>query len=228
MATTITTDRRRRSRSRLFLGAVIVLLGVLLLLDTTNVYETGDLVRYLPSLVVLWGLYGLVRNGFRDLFGPLVLVVGGTAWQLLWLDVVTWGQVVSLWPVLVIVAGLSILAGVRRRRVVRVDGDDFEAVSVLGEVDRELAGDARSGSAVAVLGDTRLDLRSGVEPPAAIDAVSILGDVELRVPTEWTVRIEVVNFLGDVRDRRPHVERATTPDLVVSGVCMLGDVEITD
>ena len=57
------------------LGAVIVLLGVLLLANTTGTFDTSDLLLYVPSLFVVAGVYALVRSRFHDLFGPVLAVV---------------------------------------------------------------------------------------------------------------------------------------------------------
>ena len=72
--------RRRWLSSQVILGALIVLIGVLLLGQTTDLYNLGFLFDYVPSLFVLLGLYAMVRSGFRNVFGPLVIVVVAGAW----------------------------------------------------------------------------------------------------------------------------------------------------
>lgn len=86
----------RRLSTQGILGAVIVLLGALLLLDTTGIYETGPLFRYTPSLFVLVGLYVLYVSRFRNLVGPiaLLLVAGGV--QLVTLDIIGWDDLAVL------------------------------------------------------------------------------------------------------------------------------------
>lgn len=58
--------------SQAVLGVILVLLGLLLLGQPTDLYDLGVLFEYVPSLFVLLGLYALVRSGFQNVFGPLV------------------------------------------------------------------------------------------------------------------------------------------------------------
>jgi predicted membrane protein len=243
----VPTDRERRPRviglpvdgtpmtrsSRLLVGSAVALVGVLLLLDTTGVFETGGLLRWIPSLVVLFGVYLAVRSGFRELFGPALLVFFGVAWQLSALGIASFGSVFSrYWPVLLVVLGVSILLRPRRRsKTVRTNGSDAEIVAILGDADRRVTAETfTSGSLTTVLGDARIDLRDAEgERPLHVDVVSILGDARIRVPEEWRVDLDAVSILGDVSDDRPRTaERSEKPDLVVSGLAVLGDIHVED
>jgi hypothetical protein len=45
-------------------GAIILIFGILLLFRTTGIYDTGQLLRYIPSLFVLLGIYALWKTVF--------------------------------------------------------------------------------------------------------------------------------------------------------------------
>ncbi len=62
-------DRNNRFRlsSQVVIGALIVLVGLVLLLETTNVYDADYLFRYIPSLFVILGLFVMVRSRFRNI-----------------------------------------------------------------------------------------------------------------------------------------------------------------
>ncbi|MDG5777988.1 LiaF domain-containing protein [Haloarculaceae archaeon H-GB2-1] len=219
--------------SRLLVGSAIVVVGLLLLLDTTGVVETGGLLRWVPSLVVLFGVFLAVRSGFRDLFGPALLVFFGIAWQVSALGIASFGSVFArFWPLLLIALGASILLRPRRTaRPLRTNGGDAEIVAVLGDANRRVESPSfASGSVTAILGDARIDLRDADgERPLHLDAVSVLGDARIRVPEGWRVDVDAVSVLGDVSDDRPRTaERSAEPDLVVSGVAVLGDIHVED
>lgn len=108
-------NTRRLSNGAVF-GGVVIVVGLVLLLRTTGVYDTGPLLRYVPSLFVLVGLYALVASGFRNLTGPVLVVLAAGAWQLVALDLVAGSTVLDLWPVLVILLGVSIALGQVRPR----------------------------------------------------------------------------------------------------------------
>lgn len=112
-------------------GLEIVLLGVVLLLDTTGIYETGPLFRYIPLLFVLMGVSAPVVSGFRILIGPIALIVVAGGIQLMALDVVEFEDLVVLWPVFVIRFGVSLLAGRFRREIPAVE-ESFRGAGTSG------------------------------------------------------------------------------------------------
>jgi hypothetical protein len=89
----------------------------------------------------------------------------------------------------------------------------------------------RGADMTSIIGSTQLDLRRAVIDPgqhAVIDVFTVLGGLEIWVPTGWTVVSEVVPVLGSVEDKRlPPVDGArppngTTPRLVLRGAVVLG------
>lgn len=218
-------------RSRWITGGLLVVLGLVLLGDSLDVYEIGSVWTFLPSLLIVWGLWSLVRHRLRELFWPSVLILVGVLWQLVELDYLTSAEAWDFWPAVLILLGISIVVGRQRRRsVTEVDGDGFEFLSVASTVDRRVGGAVREGSATAVFGDVTVDLRDeDIDEPLEVDAVAVFGDVRLRVPTDWDVRTETVQIFGDVADRRRETPpRKSRPDLLVEGVTVFGDVTITD
>lgn len=231
-----------RDRGRWLTGGIIVLIGLFFLLDTTNVLDTTRVFTFVPSVVIVLGLYMLIRHRFRHLFGPGVILLFGIAWQLVALEYYSFGELFgTYWPILVILFGLSLLVGRRQRRRARAhvqvdqatDGnadDEVDLLTILGDTDRRVSGDRFDHADVTtVLGDSRLDLRAAtVEGTASVDTVVVLGDVEVAVPEDWVVQFDTVNLLGETEDRRPQHSRNGRPDLVVSGVLFLGDVTVRD
>ncbi|MFB6150695.1 MAG: hypothetical protein ABEJ40_02705 [Haloarculaceae archaeon] len=125
---------RKLPTSQVLFGAIVVLVGVLLLFETTGVFATEDLLLYVPSLFVLVGLWALVGSRFRNVVGPAVLVVVAGAWQLVALDYATVEEVVVFWPVLVIAFGLSVVLGQFRSRAHRTGDDYVSAFAAFGGV----------------------------------------------------------------------------------------------
>jgi len=211
-----------RWSGRVVAGAVLILFGVVLLLETTGVVDVGDVWLYFPSLIAVAGAWSLVSGRGRRLFWPGTFLLVGVGWQLVNLEVLTAATARSYWPVLVVWFGVTTLTrGWRRRHLGRQD-----TVYVFGE--SVAHADVAAGEAVAIFGDTVVDYRSGdVTPPVSVDAAAIFGDVHIRVPDEWTVSHEAVAVFGSVTDRRP-----TTPgedvDLQVDGVAIFGSIVITD
>lgn len=226
-------SRRRSSlSSQVVLGGLIVLVGVVLLLDTTGIYDTRPLFDYIPSLFVLLGVYALVRSGFRNLFGPLVIIVLAGAWQLVALDVVEAAEVADLWPLFIVLFGLSLIVSQFRSPPARTGESSVTAFGVFGGSEQRVTAPEFTGANLtALFGGVELDLRdTAVEArPAHVSAIALFGGVEVRVPEEWTVELDVLPIFGGASDERPRREReGGETDLVVTGFAAFGGVEVND
>lgn len=230
-------SRRRLLSSQVLLGALIVVLGLLLLGQTTDLYDLGFLFDYIPSLFVLLGVYTIVRSGFRNLFGPLVVIAVAGAWQLVELDYVSGDEVVAFWPVFVVFFGLSLMVSHWRRPPTSVREDHLTALAVFGGSEKRSTSSSFTGANLtALFGGTELDLRDAevADPPAHVSAVALFGGVSVIVPRDWTVELDVLPILGGASDDRPRRERpADQPesdqvDLVVTGFAAFGGIAIED
>ncbi|WP_227131615.1 cell wall-active antibiotics response protein [Halorubellus salinus] len=220
-----------RVTNRSVLGGVVVVLGVLLLLGTTGMFETESLVQFVPSLFVLVGVYAIVRSGFRNLTGPVLLVLVAGTVQLLVLDVVTDAFAETYWPVLVVVAGLTILLSRSRRSDPTVLKEDLDLVAVFGGVERRPVGERfRSADLAVAFGGAELDLRDATSAkPSEVDALVVFGGAEVYVPEDWVVEVDALPLFGAVTDERPRAPLARdgeTPDLVVTGAVAFGGISI--
>jgi hypothetical protein len=222
----------KRISNQSVLGGIVVLVSLLLLASTTGLYDTGPLFRYVPSLFVLVGLYALVTSGFRNVIGPLVLIAVATAAQLIALGVVARGDVTALWPVLLLIFGLSLVFGRLRPSVEAIDDARVDTVAIFGGRDQRSTSRAFAGGDVtALFGGVELDLRDAevAAPPARLNATALFGGVDVVVPRDWNVRLDVLPVFGATEDERPRRETEREGvDLVVTGFCAFGGISVTD
>ena len=230
----------RTLSGRLATGSLVILVGVLLLLSTTGVAGAATVWDWVPLVFVLLGLWALVRSGFRNLTGPILVIAIAGTFQLRNLGILTDAAIGTWWPLFVVLLGLLIVVNRSRRRerarAAGVDADgELTAVGIFGGGERRLSTDRFTGAELlAVFGGIDLDLRdvSVPAPPAVVEAVCVFGGVEIRVPEEWDVRIDVLALFGGASDDRPR--RGATdrergdPDLVVTGFVAFGGVEVRD
>ena len=237
------------SSGRLIAGLIIIVIGALFLLDSVS--EAINIGQWWPMIIVLVGVWRLIAHKFRSLFGPLLLIAIGVILQFWQLDVfdLDFG---TLWPAILIVVGIAILAGgFRRRRRGRrnsstshntssiidvdvssyADADDATLHAVVGSQDRIISGDFQSASINVVMGSGSLDLRNAriVDKPATLEASVVMGEVKVRVPAEWNVRIANSSQMGETKDARGGRSRADgAPDIIVNGSVTMGSLQITD
>ena len=219
--------------SRWVIGIALVLVGVLLLLHTTGVIELGDFIRWTPSLLIVLGVVLLIVNRFRRIAFPVILIVGGVVTQLM---VLGFDVISLLWPVLIIAVGAAILLG-RRRRSARVavvnrsQSDDASFSTVMGSTDRRITRDDLDGrEIVTVMGESKLDMRdiSTTDLPAELCVTCVMGQVNLRVPSEWSVAFDNSTVMGESKDERRSAPSSADPDLTITGTVVMGGLKIDD
>jgi len=223
---------RRNLTSQLVLGAILIVVGAALLFETTELIDVSVILQYVPSLFVLLGVYALVASGFRNVVGPLIVIGIGGAWQLVALDYLEADQVVQFWPLLIVLFGLSIILGQYRSRSRAVTDAYVSAVGLFGGSEQRPSSSAFEGADLtALFGGVELDLRdAGIEQrPAHVSTTVLFGGVDVIVPRDWNVRIDVLPIFGGAEDERPRRESEHEEiDLIVTGFAAFGGVSVSD
>ncbi len=230
--------QKRFFSSSAILGSVILLLGVLLMLHNLDVPGFKDFFQLWPVLVVVWGLSMMLRRGgiLRRLIGGIISLAGVA----LLLSNLVEGWRVSfgdLWPLLLIMLGLSILFGARTggRGVggKGVSEDDFIRRWVaLGGLDQKITSrNLTGGEITAVMGGIELDLREAemAGEEMELEVFALMSGIVLQVPPGWDVTNEVMAVAGAVEDKTgPPADRGEAPArrLILRGQAVMAGVEV--
>jgi predicted membrane protein len=241
---------------RKFIALLLIALGTLFLLDTTNAFgvDVDILGTYWPALLIVLGLWGLVRQGIPRLWAgygwerrftlwPIILLAIGVVFLLTNLSV--WDlDIGQLWPVILVAVGLVLLLNRQgrprsRRRDRRQDSPGPEAINGGWEVAHVFSGgqeeitsqEFSGGEVSAVFGRVELDLRRAglAEGKATIDATAVFGGIELRVPRDWRVNIQTTTVFGGTENkhRQPSLEESTG-ELTITGSVLFGELKVQD
>ena len=202
---------------RAVLGLLVVAVGVMLLLDNTS-FRQADLRifdTYWPALLIAWGLWGFIANGFRLRLGFTVILLAGIGFQLDKLGLWRW-DAAQFWPVLIVVAGLFLILGRPRHR----RQDTSMAAADSGSERPAGLGQANSNAA----GDAAPERRAGPRHTNSSDTIRvshILGGGQERVTSQDFQGGEISAILGgmelDLRDAGLHQGRATLDATIVCG-----------
>ncbi len=214
------------TRSRLVIGSLFIVFGVLLLADQTGALDAGDVLsRWWPLVLVVIGVAKLLTRPRGPVAGMLLIAVGSVLllWRLEIID--TLGYV---WPLGLVALGVWVM--VRRPGRGRDGGHltDDEVTVVLGDRRaRAAAGPLAIRDVTCVLGDVDLDLRDArIVGRASMKVVCVLGDVDLEVPPEWAVSVRGPEVLADVKVRTDGGRAADAPALDLEVVAVLGEVTV--
>jgi hypothetical protein len=195
--------------------------------------EIDRFIDYWPLVFVAIGLVKLLSPG------------PGRAWSLLWIVAGVWLLLNNLnllafdfwdlWPLVMVLAGLGLVAGALRRggrTGYRTDEAEVRALAVMAG--NELTNASRQftgGDLAAVMGACHADLRgasieAGTE--AVLDTFAVWGGVEITVPEDWEVLSKVIPVMGAFEDSTRPPLVASGKRLVVRGFAVMGAVEVNN
>jgi predicted membrane protein len=235
----------RRFSAGLLIGLSIIGWGVAILLHQMGI--VGDRIFGLwPIILVVFGLANLFEDGRggRHVWGIVMLTCGlllmgnelnlfRVRWDMIWPVIIIAVGVVMIWQAMG--GNLNFrgtLKGGFDRWTTKLTDVDVDAMAVFGGFKRKLqTKQFRGGRVVAMFGGYQLDLRNcDIEAQeATLEATSMFGGGEIRVPETWNVVIEATGIFGGYSDDRHVMDNELPPNakkLIVRGVALFGGVEI--
>jgi predicted membrane protein len=224
-----------RLMGRLVAGGVLILLGLLFTLDNLGYVDAGTVLHYWPIVFVVVGVMKVrhPQNEGQRTLGYILIALGA----FLLIQIVVFRDIRVAWPfILLVVGGLLVWRALRREGPGSESGESAAAsqsdLAFMGGVHRIVeTPDFRGGYATAVMGAVELDLRGAkiANSPAVLDLFALWGGIDITVPPEWKVELQVVPILGGVENKaRSTTSSDGTPEQVLSvrGTALMGGIDI--
>jgi len=226
-------NERHPVNARLFFGVAVLTLGVLWTLDRLGSIDASLYVRWWPAVALLWGVLLLAGIGVRQQTVPGMFwtLIGGVALlnNLGVFDV----SIFDMWPLILIVAGASVVARAVKGTPMSTSSDEpdstFNTFVFMAGAERKVVSQAfRQGELSAVMGGVVIDFRSAalVDGRAVIDVFALWGGIEVIVPVGWKVVGDVTPILGGFDDATVPPMETSAPTLVVKGTAIMGGIEV--
>jgi len=229
----MTPTRGTRLTPQLIVGLFFVLVGVLFLLDNVGRVDIDHYFDFWPLVLIGVGLakWGQCTTRTCRIGAAVWILVGG--WILLWnLGVVPY-DIWDFWPVLLILAGASVVwRTTQRHDRVAVGTDPVSTISALciwsGADRKSNSPDFRGGELTAIMGGCEVDLTQAKikNGEAVVDLFALWGGIDIRVPVDWTVVCQVTPFMGAYEDKTQPLAGNTTQRLVLRGLVIMGGIEV--
>lgn len=233
----------RSSSGGIVIGGIIVAVGTILLLDNMGIIRSHDIWRYWPLAMIAFGVARIVESR-----RPAALIWGGTVAGLGALFLLDNLGIFEfdfhqLWPVFIIIFGISMLLRALDRSHAGVGGvggvgDSVNSDSTIslyavfsGGKRRINAPNFLGGEVFAIFGGFHVDLRGSEIPSgrAVLDLNSIFGGTELIVPETWRVTLKGMGIFGGFEDKTmpPNPQPGViAPELVVTGSSIFGGAQV--
>ncbi len=228
--------------SQFVFGILIIAVGIIFMLDNLQIIDAGTVLYFWPTLLIVFGVSKAAQSTNRSgqIFGWIFIAVG--ALMLLdRMDIINF-RIWDWWPVILIIVGVNFLRGSRSRFQMKTefssqppfpsaeDGNSYiRNTALMSGVKRIITSkDFRGGELSALMGGCEVDLRDAEMKGSqvVIDVNIIMGGLELRIPTGWTVVVETTPIMGGVEDRSYPAKDGTGKRLVLTGTIIMGGIEV--
>jgi predicted membrane protein len=222
---------------KVLLGAGLVLFGFALLAGNLGWFDMRRIVwSFWPTILIVAGAALLAKRRSRQSLWGFVFIFWGLwiyADQLGWIRVNFWA---FFGPTLLVLIGGTLVwravAPATGSNVRQVASDSYIRTYALlsGSEVRPQSLTFKGAEATAVMGGVKLDLTgSQLEgDTATIDVFALMGGIEIYVPRDWEVVNDVTSVLGACVDKRRPSATSNGKRVVVSGMALLGGIEIKD
>jgi predicted membrane protein len=223
----------RRNTGPLIAGLIAIAVGGLFLLDTSGYIHIGNLWRFWPLILIVFGLKGLLESGHRcgrgSSIGGGVVLIWGLVLLAASLGYLGWG---NMWPWFLIGLGALLIWEYTRPQPspLPLTSGVLNPESVFSSIEKVINDQQfKQGTASAIFGSVELDFtQANMEGDTAVlDVNAVFGSVEIRVPMNWNVTVEANAVFGACENHtRAPLPNTPLKTLIIRGGAVFGSVEI--
>lgn len=221
------------------IGVILLIAGGLLLLDNFNVisFSISRIIFSWQMIFIVIGL--LIYAGSNNNIGLVFILLGVIFLLTKFLGINIW----AFWPLILIVMGLYILMGFKKRTSTseytaninegnNMNPNTIDEVAIFGGGEKSYRMENFEGGKItAIFGGSEIDLYDCKLGAGThfLDVTAIFGGFSLIVPKDWNVEIRVFPLFGGFSDQRrkdPNVNYNKDNLLIIKGFVMFGGGEV--
>jgi len=215
-----------------WIAIAVIVIGAIFLLQSLNIMHLGRFVGdWWPIILVGVGFMKIKQEDKKN--GSIILVIGLVLLSAT-LDIIRWGSIFKLWPLIILYVGVSMLQrsqgkpGLSFSAITSSDDDYVQASAIFGGIEKTVKSDDFKGANIMCLfGGVELDLREAkpIETGCTINVTTLFGGTEIMVPADWNVIITGTPIFGGVEDKSKGGDK-TAINVTVNSTVAFGALEI--
>lgn len=213
------------SKTKYFWGIILIIVGILFLGNNLSWWHFNLFFDGWWSLfIIIPSIYGLFKK--ESFSSSIISLAIGILLLLAAQDIITWGMIWKLLvPFVIIVIGFSMIFGVKREKVI-TDKEAKKYVSIFSGVEEKITDTVKDFKALSIFGEIELDLRKAkIKKDLVIDAVTIFGGIDLKIPDNVKVKITGTPIFGGVENKTVGNSDAKIT-IYLNYVCIFGGIDI--
>lgn len=212
------------------IGGGMIFLGIGFLLERfVDGFDFGRLVSISwPVLLIFFGILTIIKSPRNPFLGIIFSLVGVGAIINEFTDFNVW----QLWPIILIIIGISILFGKNgsgyNNATISVEDRIEDSAIFWGIEKRYTSQNFKGGSVDAVCGGAEIDLRDAkiAEEGAHLEVSAVFGGIDVMVPSTMKVKVNGNGIFGAFESKVEYDENKSGGTLSITGNAIFGAVEI--
>lgn len=226
---------KRKANKRSLMGIIFIVVGLVLIASKLDVIS--DSVRHVivswPMLLIGIGVFNILSN--KNYSSGLILVTVGSFFILPRMFDIPFEVKDMFWPAIFVAIGVIMLTVKNRHKKFGESENsehEIDMLTLFGGGNRKItSGQFLGGKVTSIFGGSEIDLVGAKlkEEQCIIDAFTMFGGVEVSVPRNWEVQVDVVSIFGGFNDKRGPVEFNTEVGkkiLIIKGFAIFGGGEV--
>ncbi len=232
---------KHTSLSRFFLALSFILAGSILIAEKTGFIsnELFHMIFNWQVLVIAIGVVSIFKEN-NSIGGYIMILIGGIFLIPEFIDI-NFNTKQLFWPAILIGVGIIILfkglnkwPQINRDRFTKSDFNDLDMVDdnhIFGGGEFHITSENFKGGKInALFGGGTYDFRNAklAEGVQVLDISLVFGGLEINIPAEWDVKVEVTSILGGFSNKTLSYSRPAeiTGQLIIRGSAIFGGGEI--
>jgi predicted membrane protein len=223
--------------ARLAIGLAIVALGLVNLLNLIGVMNMNDPMRFfwVPVFFAIGITILIERKSAHSRYWAYGWLAAGFiefAYHMYW---ISFGIKKLVFPLILLAVGARLVqraantpTGTVTDGVNQSFGQTRIFAVLSGSERRTFTQPLKDAEVVSIMSGVKLDLTNAVieSERATLDVTAIMGGIEIYAPSEWSIVSEVTPILGAYIDKRRPTASVATKTLFISGLVLMGGVEV--
>ncbi len=212
-----------RNKSSKFWGLVLVVVGIMFLGNNLDWWNVNLFFRgWWTLFIIIPSIYGLFDN--TDKTGSSISLIVGILLLLAAQDIISYGMIWKiLFPIIIIIVGLSLICKTNLKRKMRENSKEY--VAVFSGVDEKIKEVVSDFKAISIFGSVELDFRKAkIEKDLYIEAVTVFGGIDLKLPENVKVQTSGVPIFGGVENKCLDNNEGVV--VTIHYTCVFGGIDI--
>jgi len=225
--------QEHKSKKRTFIGLIFIIVGTALIAKKASVLPEN-----ISDIVISWKMLLIAIGAFKlylkDYYRGLILISIGTFFLLPQVFDIPFEVKGMFWPAIFVVIGVLMITVRNRHRGLQGGQTSENYIDLLtfmsGGKRKITSQQFLGGKITSIFGGNEIDLTAAnIKETIAIDVFTMFGGVEIVVPRDWDVQVDVTSIFGGFNDKRGPVEHSDSglkKVLIIKGFTIFGGGEV--